>query len=115
MKMGKVHMSLKLHRQGLEYVKLANTNLTTAMGSKHPFITGELNDLEMMANEDPEILMEKRIAKMHENITEVLCPCCGHKKKVMRDDPKSEERPWEKDRKVIKVMREDSMFFNTDL
>ncbi|KAF2368277.1 Zinc finger MYND-type [Trinorchestia longiramus] len=112
MKLSKVHMNLKEYRRGLQFVQEAQNILTVGMGPKHPFITGELYKLEMMANEDLEIYLEKRIANQSKQVTEIVCPCCG-KKKVIRhygSERANEEKPWEKDIKIKQLMNEESQF-----
>lgn len=114
MKLAKAHLSLKLYRPGLNYVVEARDILSVAMGPKHPFITGELYDLELMANEDPEICMERRLLRMQERVKEIVCPCCG-KKKVIRtiEEVSESSRPWEKDIKYREMMKEDSNMFSS--
>ena len=106
-------MYLKLFRPGLELVREAKRILGIAMGLEHPFLTGELTDLENMANEDPDIYFERKLAQTREKITESICSCCGHKKTIRTiEDGPDIEKPWEKDREIKKQLEEDSKFFN---
>lgn len=100
MKLGKVYMNLTEYRKGLEYVTKAQKILIVAMGPKHPFITGELNDLELMANEDPGIYLEKRMEKR------------AKQAKNNYGSQTNNEKPWEKDRLVKQQMQEESKYFS---
>ena len=106
-----------MHRTGLDYVKEARKLLEISMGAHHPFITGELVDLENLACEDPDIMIEQRIAKQREKVTEIVCPCCG-KKKVIRTieevTDKLEEK-WERDMRIKKQIEEDTKIYKSDL
>ncbi|XP_018015710.1 uncharacterized protein LOC108672533 isoform X2 [Hyalella azteca] len=117
MKLGKVHMNLKEYRKGLQFVQEAHNILSVAMGPKHPFITEELHNLEMMANEDIEIYIERRLAKRCQQRTESACPCCGKKKGTSHYGghvQEEDEKPWEKDRRIKQMMQEDSKYFSSN-
>ena len=113
MKLGKIHMTLAMYRKGLEYVDKAKDILTVAMGPKHPFVARELFALEQMAEEDPEIAIENKIARTEKKLKEI-CPCCGKPKSVHQKVKKEVERPWERDRMLIRELKQDSEYFNTN-
>nr|XP_027206797.1 uncharacterized protein LOC113800250 [Penaeus vannamei] len=61
LKLGKAKIYLKLFREGLQHLEEAEPVLRRAYGSTHYLITEELSPLGLLANEDIEIALERRL------------------------------------------------------
>ncbi|XP_037781822.1 histone-lysine N-methyltransferase SMYD3-like [Penaeus monodon] len=61
LKLGKAKIYLKLFREGLQHLEEAEPVLRRAYGSTHYLITEELCPLSLLANEDIEIALERRL------------------------------------------------------
>ncbi|XP_042871172.1 histone-lysine N-methyltransferase SMYD3-like [Penaeus japonicus] len=61
LKLGKAKIYLKLFREGLQLLEEAEPILRRAYGSTHYLLTEELGQLSLLANEDLEIRLERRL------------------------------------------------------
>ena len=61
MKIGKCAMYLKLFKEGLEYLDKAENILRISLGEKHALLK-EVDKLKVLANEDINIYLAKRLA-----------------------------------------------------
>ena len=77
MKLGKAALLLRQFREGVKYLNEAEDILKFALGPKHKLVDEEIPKLLLLANEDIEILIERRIA--------------AHKEKEEQERKKQEE------------------------
>ena len=107
MKLGKSAMYLKLFHEGIKYLEEAEVILKICLGENHALVTQEIPRLNLIANEDIEILIARRL-KAYKTKMELM-----ETQNQIQKYTKCEQKPkipiWETDKLVLQAERNSSI------